>query len=121
MGKGDKKSKKGKIIAGSYGNKRPRKASSVSNIPVKVLDEDNKKASVDKVRKDVGYPAGESENAEVEKKPKAAAKPKAEKADTDKEAKAKEVKVEKAESDKDAKPKESKADKTETDKDAKPE
>lgn len=115
MGKGDKKSKKGKIIAGSYGKKRPRKSSSVSNVPVKVLDEDNKKASVEKVRKEVGYPAGKSENAEVEKKPKAAAKPKAEKADTDKEAKPKEVKSDKAESEKDAKSKESK---TEDDKEA---
>lgn len=26
MGKGDKKSKKGKIVKGSYGNSRPRKA-----------------------------------------------------------------------------------------------
>lgn len=26
MGKGDKKSKKGKIVKGTYGNRRPRKA-----------------------------------------------------------------------------------------------
>ena len=79
MGKGDKKSRKGKVIAGSYGKKRPRKASSSLQIPVKVLDEDDKKSSKEKVRKEVGYPAEKSENAEVEKKPKAAAKPKAEK------------------------------------------
>ncbi|WP_410495172.1 30S ribosomal protein THX [Chryseobacterium sp. SNU WT5] len=77
MGKGDKKSKKGKIIAGSYGIKRPRKASSANHIPVKVLDEDDKKASKEKVRKEVGQPTGKSENAEVERKPKAEAKPKA--------------------------------------------
>ena len=79
MGKGDKKSRKGKVIAGSYGNKRPRKGRSPLNIPVKVLDEEGKKASKEKVRKEVGQPTGKSENAEVEKKPKAAAKPKAEK------------------------------------------
>ena len=70
MGKGDKKSKRGKIIAGSYGKKRPKKASSINHVPVTVLDEDDKKASKDKVRKEVGYPTGKSENAEVEKKPK---------------------------------------------------
>ena len=61
MGKGDKKSRKGKIIAGSYGKKRPRKDSSVNKIPVKVLDEDDKKASKEKVRKEVGYPTEKSE------------------------------------------------------------
>ncbi len=79
MGKGDQKSKKGKIIAGSYGKKRPRKASTPNHIPVEVLDGDDKKASVEKVRKEVGYPSGKSENAEVEKKPKTAAKPKEDK------------------------------------------
>lgn len=79
MGKGDKKSRKGKIIAGSYGIKRPRKARSVINVPVKVLDEDDKKASKEKVRKEVGFPTEKSENAEVEKKPKAEAKPKVDK------------------------------------------
>ena len=97
MGKGDKKSRKGKIIAGSYGVKRPRKASSVNHIPVKVLDEDDKKASKEKVRKDVGYPTEKSENAEVEKKPKAAAKPKAEKKQEATEAKPKEDKAKKTE------------------------
>lgn len=89
MGKGDKKSKKGKIIAGSYGIKRPRKANSAAMIPVKVLDEDEKKAPKEKVRKEVGHPTEKSENAEVEKKPKAAAKPKAEKAPEEKAAKPK--------------------------------
>lgn len=97
MGKGDKKSRKGKIIAGSYGKKRPRKDSSVNTIPVKVLDEDDKKASKEKVRKEVGYPTEKSENAEVEKKPKAAAKPKAEKKEEATEAKPKEDKAKKTE------------------------
>lgn len=79
MGKGDKKSRKGKIIAGSYGIKRPRKASSALNIPVKVLDENDKKASKEKVKKEVGSPTEKTENAEVDKKPKAEAKPKADK------------------------------------------
>lgn len=79
MGKGDKKSKRGKIIAGSYGKKRQKSSKSVSKIPVEVLDKDGKKAPVEKVRKEVGFPTEKSENAEVEKKPKAATKPKAEK------------------------------------------
>ena len=79
MGKGDKKSRKGKVISGSYGNTRPRKSSSVANIPVKVLDEVDKKASKEKVRKEVGFPTEKSENATVDKKPKAEAKPKVEK------------------------------------------
>lgn len=110
MGKGDQKSKRGKINAGSYGKKRPRKPSSVKNIPVNVLDEDDKKAPKTKVRKEVGYPADQSENAEMPKetKPKAAAKPKAEKADDKKEAKPKAPKAEKAEE-----PKETKTKKTE--------
>lgn len=97
MGKGDQKSRKGKITAGSYGNKRPRKSSSATKIPVKVLDEDEKKASKEKVRKEVGYPTEKSENAEVEKKPKAAAKPKAEKKEEEKEAAPKVSKTKKTE------------------------
>ena len=97
MGKGDKKSRKGKVIAGSYGKKRPRKASSALNIPVKVLDEDDKKASKEKVRKEVGHPTEKTENAEVEKKPKAAAKPKAEKKEEASEAKPKADKDKKTE------------------------
>lgn len=98
MGKGDQKSRRGKVTAGSYGKKRPRKASSVKNIPVKVLDEDDKKASKVKVRKEVGYPTDKSENAEMptEAKPKATAKPKAEKTDT-KEEKPKAAKAKKTE------------------------
>lgn len=98
MGKGDQKSRRGKVTAGSYGKKRPRKSSSVKNIPVKVLDEDDKKASKVKVRKEVGYPTDKSENAEMptEAKPKAAAKPKAEKTDT-KEDKPKAAKAKKTE------------------------
>lgn len=70
MGKGDQKSRRGKVTAGSYGKKRPRKSKSVKNIPVKVLNEDEKKDSKVKVRKEVGYPTEKSENADVTKKPK---------------------------------------------------
>ena len=59
MGKGDQKSKRGKIVAGSYGKKRPKKASR----PVVV-----------KVEKTEKKPAAAKET-----KPKAAAKPKVEK------------------------------------------
>lgn len=125
MGKGDQKSKRGKINAGSYGNKRPRKSSSVKNIPVNVLDEDEKKAPKTKVRKEVGYPVDKSENAEVPKetKAKAADRPKADKVEETKEVKPKAVKseetketkpkAEKAEEPKEAEPKEIKAKKTE--------
>ena len=110
MGKGDKKSKRGKIIAGSYGKKRPKKASSINHVPVTVLDEDDKKASKEKVRKEVGYPTDKSENAEVEKKPKATSKPKAEKKEDTAEAK---PKAEKPADKEEAKPKEEKPKKTE--------
>lgn len=63
MGKGDQKSRRGKITAGSYGKRRPKKASSVKNIPVTVMDEEEEKESKVKVRKEVGYPANKSENA----------------------------------------------------------
>ena len=69
MGKGDKKSRRGKITAGSYGKRRQRKSATVKNIPVNVLDADDTKSSKTKVRKDVGYPANESENANVENDP----------------------------------------------------
>ena len=78
MGKGDQKSRRGKITAGSYGNKRPRKSKSVKSIPVNVLNEVEKKDSKVKVRKEVGYPTGKSENAEVHSD----TKQKAEKAET---------------------------------------
>ncbi|MFT2009236.1 30S ribosomal protein THX [Pontibacter sp. 13R65] len=35
MGKGDKKSKKGKIAKGSYGNSRPRQANKKTEAPKK--------------------------------------------------------------------------------------
>ena len=92
MGKGDQKSRRGKVTAGSYGKKRPRKSKSVKNIPVKVLNEDEKKDSKVKVRKEVGYPTEKSENAEMPTE----TKPKAEKAET-KEAKPKAAKTKKTE------------------------
>ena len=74
MGKGDKKSKKGKIIAGSYGKKRPRKSSKPAA------------AVVEKVEKPM-----------KEAKPKAAPKAKADKTDEPKEAKPKATKAKKTE------------------------
>ena len=97
MGKGDQKSRKRKITDGSYRNKRTRKPSSAINIPVKVLNEEEKKASKEKVRKEVGYPTEKTENAEVDKKPKAAAKPRTDKPSEEKEAKPKAAKTKKTE------------------------
>ena len=93
MGKGDQKSRRGKVTAGSYGKRRPRKSNSAKKIPVSVLDENNKKAPREKVRKEVGYPSDKSENADVEAKPKAAAKTKT----TDKDEKPKAAKTKKTE------------------------
>lgn len=67
MGKGDKKTTRGKRIAGSYGKTRPKKNSSAKAIPVKVMDEDEKKASKTNVRKKVGEQTEPTENAEVKK------------------------------------------------------
>ncbi len=39
MGKGDKKSRRGKIIMGSYGNKRPRDPFKTSKKPVETKKE----------------------------------------------------------------------------------
>ena len=93
MGKGDQKSRRGKVTAGSYGKRRPRKSNSAKKIPVSVLDEDNKKAPREKVRKEVGYHSDKSENADVETKPKAAAKTKT----ADKDEKPKAAKTKKTE------------------------
>lgn len=43
MGKGDKKSKKGKIFRGSYGNVRPRKTNAAIIIPYKKETKDQEK------------------------------------------------------------------------------
>ncbi len=74
MGKGDQKSRRGKITAGSYGKKRPRKTPK----PIPVVAE--------KVEKPV-----------KETKPKAAPKAKAEKTTTPKETKPKATKTKKDE------------------------
>ncbi len=79
MGKGDQKSRRGKVTAGSFGKKRPRKSKSMKSIPVKVLNDDEKKDSKVKVRKEVGYPTGKSENAEVHSDTKQNAETKAKK------------------------------------------
>ena len=79
MGKGDQKSRRGKVTAGSFGKKRPRKSKSIKSIPVKVLNDEEKKDSKVKVRKEVGYPTEKSENAEVHSDTKQKAEPKAKK------------------------------------------
>lgn len=73
MGKGDQKSKRGKINAGSYGKRRPRKSSKPAVVAEQVV------------------------KAAKEEKPKVAAKPKAEKAEETKEAKPKAAKAKKTE------------------------
>ena len=79
MGKGDQKSRRGKVTAGSFGKKRPRKSKSIKSIPVKVLNDEEKKDSKVKVRKEVGYPTEKSENAEVHSDTKQKAETKAKK------------------------------------------
>ena len=79
MGKGDQKSRRGKVTAGSFGKRRPRKSKSIKSIPVKVLNDEEKKDSKVKVRKEVGYPTEKSENAEVHSDTKQKAETKAEK------------------------------------------
>ena len=79
MGKGDQKSRRGKVPAGSFGKRRPRKSKSLKSIPVKVLNDEEKKDSKVKVRKEVGYPTGKSENAEVHSDTKQKAETKAKK------------------------------------------
>lgn len=64
MGKGDKKTKRGKITSGSYGKTRQRRKSA-AKIPVKVMDENEKPAPKAKVRKKVGEQTEPTENAEV--------------------------------------------------------
>lgn len=82
MGKGDKKTKRGKISQGSYGKKRVRNSKSVAAIPVKVLDEKEEKAPKAVVEKKVAKPKTTTKNAEVadkkEEKPKTARKKKTE-------------------------------------------
>lgn len=88
MGKGDLKSKRGKITAGSYGKTRKRKSASIRHVEVNVLDKNNEKAEKTDVRKEVGFPVGESQNAEVKSAPKEkATKPAAKKPETKAESK----------------------------------
>lgn len=65
MGKGDQKSRKGKINAGSYGKRRAKKPTSVGQIPVKVLDDTQKEAPKAQVRKKVGEPTEQSQNLDL--------------------------------------------------------
>ncbi len=64
MGKGDKKTRRGKITAGSYGKVRQKRKRTGSAVPVKVMDENEKTAPKAKVRKKVGEPTEPTENAE---------------------------------------------------------
>lgn len=72
MGKGDKKTKRGKITLGTYGVTRPRKKKKKANKPIEIVEKEKpakKKAATPKVQKS---------NAEKPKTPKkAAAKKKA--------------------------------------------
>lgn len=73
MGKGDKKTRRGKINQGSYGKTRPKNKKSVAVIPVKVLDEKEEKAPKAVVEKKVAKPKTTKPKEDVagEEKPKA--------------------------------------------------
>ncbi len=92
MGKGDKKTRRGKINQGSYGKTRPKNSKSVANIPVKVLADSEDVKETKKVAKPKA-PKATVEKAvvaeKVEKAPKVA-KPKA--ADEEEKPKAKRTK-----------------------------
>lgn len=62
MGKGDQKTRRGKIFAGSYGKNR-KKNSSVIAIPVKVLEDDHALKEKDTPKN----MASKTENANIEK------------------------------------------------------
>lgn len=64
MGKGDKKTKRGKITAGSYGKSRLRRKTSASSLPVKVLDNNEEPAPKSRVRRKVGEQTEPTQNAE---------------------------------------------------------
>lgn len=66
MGKGDQKSRKGKISAGSFGKSRTKNKNgkSAASIPVRVLDDHDATVSKEQMRKSVGFPDEPTENAE---------------------------------------------------------
>ncbi|MGS0748116.1 30S ribosomal protein THX [Halpernia sp. GG3] len=77
MGKGDKKSKRGKIIAGSYGKSRMKKDSSPLYTAPAEPKEKVEKAPKEAVKKEV-KPKVKAAPKKVEEKASKAAKPKAE-------------------------------------------
>jgi len=89
MGKGDKKTKRGKITRGSYGNKRPRKTSVSYVAPAKPAKKAVKKEEI--VEKEVKTPV----KPKAEKKP-TAKKTTAKKAETTKKSAEKKAPAKKA-------------------------
>ncbi len=86
MGKGDIKTAKGKRVNGSYGNSRKRKSTATATVVApKAKKEVKEKAAPKKEVKEVKAKAPAVKK-ETVAKPKAAAKPKAEKKTTEKEA-----------------------------------
>ena len=108
MGKGDKKSRRGKIIMGSYGVRRPRKGHEKPGIkPVKeILVKEPKDKKPLKEKKEVKEVAAVKEMVEV-KEVKAPVKPKETKAVKEK-VEAKPPKVVKLKTEKEPKPKKEK-------------
>ena len=66
MGKGDKKSKRGKISQGSYGKSRTKKRTSVAAILVRVLGDQDELVSRVKVEKKLPAQTNKTENANDE-------------------------------------------------------
>lgn len=69
MGKGDKKSRRGKIYRGSFGKRRPhKKVKQIATVPVakKAEEEENKEAAVEEVKPEK---AEKEKAATKEKKP----------------------------------------------------
>lgn len=86
MGKGDQKTKRGKIISGSYGKTRLRRP--VKNLAERIADEIKKKSEPVEEKKakpvavkEIAKPAHEEKKAEKKAETKKESKPKAEKAD----------------------------------------
>ena len=66
MGKGDKKTKRGKIIKGTYGKKRPRKKDRKFNITAKVTEKKVEKEEVKEKKTPVKKKAVKVEEPKVE-------------------------------------------------------
>lgn len=80
MGKGDKKTRRGKLFQGSYGKKRPRKEEKGTSLnSEKVVKETPKNGSAAPKEKPAPKPVREKKEEKSEKAPKEAPKPKKEK------------------------------------------